>query len=64
MANHPQSIVKQSKKEVPNKVVYCDRLNCNFIATRKIDVNAGKFGFVSLNVCNNCIKIFELRAVA
>lgn len=60
MANpHHQPIIKHNKKEVTNKVIYCDGLDCKLIATKNIDVNAGKFGFVSLNVCNNCLKKFR-----
>jgi hypothetical protein len=36
----------------------CDGYNCENYASNKIDVNAGTFGTISLDLCNNCVKKF------
>jgi len=40
-----------------NKIV-CEAIDCLSFATKEIKVSAGKFGFITLNVCSKCIDIF------
>jgi hypothetical protein len=36
----------------------CDAEGCDETATKKIEIPAGRFGFVELVVCDNCIEKF------
>ncbi len=57
------SIRKQTtaiNQSAPNIINFiCEALSCSNQATEKINVNAGKFGIISFNLCNNCIKLFK-----
>jgi len=46
-----------SMKEQTDRYV-CEAADCNNEATEKIEVFAGKHGFITLFVCNNCISKF------
>jgi hypothetical protein len=37
----------------------CNAFGCSNNAVEKIDVDAGKFGIISLDLCINCIKKFQ-----
>lgn len=37
----------------------CNALECNNKATQTVSINAGSFGTITLNVCKNCIGLFE-----
>ena len=37
----------------------CNAFGCSQDATEKINVSAGKFGTISLSLCNNCITLFK-----
>jgi hypothetical protein len=41
-----------------NKIV-CEAIDCLSFATQEIKVSAGKFGTISLNLCNNCVNLFK-----
>jgi hypothetical protein len=47
--------------EVHNKDNLCEAVNCNAIATREISVNAGNYGLISLNLCRDCVKKFQVK---
>ena len=49
---------KNESKIQINKDI-CNGLGCYNDATEKISLNAGKFGTISLDLCNNCIKLFN-----
>ena len=51
MSNNIKS--KKINKEI------CNAFGCSNYATEKINVSAGKFGTISLNLCNNCITLFK-----
>jgi len=36
----------------------CDAYNCEYEATEQIEVSAGKFGYITLYVCTNCLPKF------
>lgn len=44
----------------PNKGI-CFGYGCNNKAIEKIDVDAGRFGTITLSLCSNCLKKFEQR---
>lgn len=37
----------------------CEAFDCNSKATAQVQVNAGKFGNITLNVCKDCVSKFE-----
>jgi hypothetical protein len=37
----------------------CNAFGCSEKATEKINLSAGKFGEISLNLCDKCIKKFQ-----
>ncbi len=37
----------------------CDAFGCDLEAIKSIEVSAGKYGTLSINVCRKCEKIFE-----
>jgi len=37
-----------------NKTI-CDSLNCESDATKNIDIDCGKYGTLTISVCNNCL---------
>ena len=37
----------------------CDAFGCNELTKDTIEVNAGTFGIVELNVCKKCVSKFE-----
>ncbi|MGD9672080.1 MAG: hypothetical protein AB7U98_01220 [Candidatus Nitrosocosmicus sp.] len=37
----------------------CHRFGCHNIPSEKINVNAGTFGTITLNLCSNCVKVFQ-----
>jgi len=43
-----------------NKEICCNGYGCYENATIKIDVPAGTFGIISLELCSSCIKKFQL----
>jgi hypothetical protein len=47
-----------SKSKLDYKDI-CNVFGCSNSAEKEIDVNAGKFGIISLNVCSKCIDIFK-----
>jgi len=47
-------IVKYSKESKT-----CNAAGCNALGTNEIKVHAGKFGKVTLFVCNNCVGKFQ-----
>jgi hypothetical protein len=49
--------ISNSKREQVNRYI-CDAADCNNEATEQIEVSAGKHGFITLFVCNNCISKF------
>ncbi len=44
--------------ELNNKEI-CNAFECFNKATEKIEVKAGKFGIISLNLCSVCIEKFQ-----
>ena len=47
------------KDEQLNKNIPCEAIQCNFIATERISLSAGKFGNLEIYVCDKCVKIFK-----
>lgn len=45
------------------KLICCDGYGCSREAKQRINVSAGTFGNVSLNVCPDCKKLFENPAL-
>ena len=45
-------ISKEINKEI------CNCFGCSNNATEKINVSAGTFGTISLDLCNNCVRKF------
>jgi len=45
-----------------NDFICCDGLACNGKAIEKIEVSAGTFGNVFLNLCPSCKKMFENKS--
>jgi hypothetical protein len=39
----------------------CNAFGCSNSATEKINVSAGTFGTISLDLCNNCVAKFVQR---
>jgi hypothetical protein len=49
------SITKEINKDI------CNAFGCTKNATEKINVSAGSFGTISLNLCKNCVTLFKER---
>jgi hypothetical protein len=41
------------------KDIRCDGFGCSKEATERINISAGIFGKIPLNLCPDCIKLFE-----
>jgi hypothetical protein len=52
------SSINYNKYKDANKQI-CDALGCKETASKKIIVNAGKCGTISLSICKNCIEKFD-----
>jgi hypothetical protein len=37
----------------------CDGLGCSNSSVKKINVGAGTFGSITLNLCSKCVKLFD-----
>lgn len=50
-----------SNEKLPDKDIHptCDVLKCNNRPTEKIELSAGVYGILRINVCKNCIGIFK-----
>ena len=48
----------QTYDELVKKRIICDATGCDAAGVNKIKVNAGKFGFITLFVCPNCVGKF------
>jgi len=51
-------MIKSTLSNQINKEI-CNAFGCYKNATEKINVSAGTFGTISLNLCNNCIGLFK-----
>jgi hypothetical protein len=49
------NVEKVSDKDIPS----CEHIGCDREATEKIELSAGIYGKLLINVCNNCIGIFK-----
>jgi hypothetical protein len=58
-------IEKQStaiNQSVPNTINFiCEAINCSNQATEKINIDAGKLGIITFNLCSSCVKKFQLH---
>lgn len=52
------AMIKSSLDKEINKEI-CNAFGCSKNATKKINVSAGTFGKISLNLCNNCVNLFK-----
>ncbi|MDN5846924.1 MAG: hypothetical protein L0H53_11695 [Candidatus Nitrosocosmicus sp.] len=59
--SHSQTINNDTQNErVSDKdILPCDALKCNEKASEKIELSAGIYGNLQINVCKNCIGIFK-----
>jgi hypothetical protein len=58
--SYSQATCGNTKEEkVFDKDIPCDALKCNNKATEKIELSAGIYGILQINVCKNCIGIFK-----
>jgi hypothetical protein len=58
--SNPISASDDRQSNLKNNGV-CDAINCFLIATESIKVDVGKFGFMSLHLCKDCLKIFDIN---
>jgi hypothetical protein len=49
---------KSSNKDI------CNAFGCSNHAEKEVNVNAGRFGIISLNVCSKCVDIFKNENVS
>jgi hypothetical protein len=42
-----------------NKI--CEAYGCDNLATTQIEVQAGKYGTIPLNLCTDCVELFEVN---
>jgi len=63
MSNTKHSTTKNLSDFKVNNFIFCEALNCSKYATEKINVNVGKYGNITLNLCQNCIHIFKKETV-
>lgn len=47
------------KTENSYKLNCCDGFDCSDHVNKKVNVSAGKFGNISLNLCLKCARLFE-----
>ena len=47
-----------NNRETSSNKDICSGFGCIDQATRKVDIPAGTFGLISLNICDNCVKKF------
>jgi hypothetical protein len=59
--SHSQAIdYNDNLEKVSDKINSpCEHLGCNREATEKIELNAGIYGILQINVCKNCVGIFK-----
>lgn len=58
----PKSSVQGSYQVNDNEIgikCICEALNCYSEAKTTVDVSAGKYGILHINVCENCVRIFR-----
>ena len=48
-----QDAIQQTNEEI------CNAFGCSDKATEKVNVDAGKFGIITIHVCKNCIIKFH-----
>jgi len=48
-----------SKEKLPYKDAVCDGFGCSKKPTENIELHAGTFGTISLNLCKSCLKKFS-----
>jgi hypothetical protein len=39
----------------------CEAIDCDNLATTQIEVEAGKYGIIPLNLCIDCVPLFEVN---
>lgn len=58
--SHSQAINGNTQNEdLYDKSIPCDALDCDAEASEKIELSAGIYGTIHINVCKNCIGIFK-----
>lgn len=57
--SNPNSTILANDYTTNNNKVICEAINCYREATEKIDIKAGSFGLITLNLCKRCIKRFQ-----
>ena len=62
MFNRPLTITDKDYDPRYDKV--CNGFGCSNKAIRKVNINAGTFGLISLNLCSKCIRLFTNQEVS
>jgi len=58
IASVHSSDIESSEQSFPFEDHICEAFGCTFEASEYVQVNAYDFGYISLQVCNYCKKIF------
>jgi hypothetical protein len=58
----PYTTINQDNRLSHDK--FCYAFGCSNEASEKINVSAGTFGTITLNLCTKCVKIFQERNVS
>lgn len=51
-------MVNNSFVRQTNKVI-CNAFDCSETATQKVNVSGGKFGTITLDLCESCVELFQ-----
>jgi len=51
-------MIDKCNQQLLNKQL-CNAFDCCNEAVHKLDVTAGKYGTIQLDLCENCIKLFQ-----